>query len=106
MTDDLEDLLDLLDEARVEDRFSELNVTEMARTLRHILGASLALELPIDGTEKRVVQTTVARLGSRLIHSLRINNVGDTHVLDLLRREESKLDLLNRLERRTRVREV
>lgn len=32
--------------------------------------------------------------------------MSDTHVLDLLRRQETELDLLDRLERRTRVREI
>ena len=106
MADDLKDLLDFLDKARVVDRFSELDVAKVTRTLRHILCAGLALELPIDGAKERVVQAAIARLGSALVHCLWIYDVGNAHALDLLGRQKSKLDLLDRFERRTRVRKV
>lgn len=48
VADGLEDLLDLLDEARVEDRFGKLNVTKMARAFSHVLGTGLALVLAVD----------------------------------------------------------
>ena len=106
MANHLENFLCLLDEAGMVDRFCELDVTEMARTLRHVLRARLALELSVDRAEERVVETTVAWLHSALIHRLRVEDMRDTHVFDLLRRQETELDLLDRLERRTGVREV
>lgn len=39
-------------------------------------------------------------------HSLRVDDVSDTHLLDLSRVEQTELDLLNALQRRTRRREV
>lgn len=106
MADDLEDLLDFLDEARVEDGFGQLDVTEMARALRHVLCARLALELSINGSKSRVVQALFAGLCTGLIHGLRIFDVGDAHILDLFRCQNTELDLLDSLEGRTRVREV
>lgn len=106
VADGLEDLLDLLDEARVEDRFGKFDVTKVARAFRHVLSASLALELAINRSKQRIVQAAVTRLGSRLVHCLRVDDMSHTHVLDLFRRQETKLDLLDRLERRTRVRKV
>jgi len=106
MTDDLEDLLCLLDEARVVDRFRQLDMTKVTRALRHVLAARLAFELPIYGAEQRVVETAITRLHSALVHRLGVEDVGHTHILDLLRRQETELNLLDRLQRRTRVREI
>lgn len=86
MADDLEDLLDFLDEARVVDRLCQLDMTKVAGALGHVLCAGLALELSIDGSEERVVEAAIAGLGAGLIHSLRIDDVGDAHILNLLRR--------------------
>lgn len=106
MADYLEDLLGLLDETRVEDRRGQLNMTKMTRALRHVLSTGFALELPVDRAQSGIVETFLAWLGPSLVHGLRILDVRHTHVLDLLRRQDTKLDLLDRLERRTRVREV
>ena len=106
MADGLEDLLDLLDEARVEDRFSQLDMAKVTGTLGHVFCARLAFELAVDRSEKGIVEAAIARLGARLIHGLRIDDVLDAHALDLLGREHPKLYLLDRLERRTRVRKV
>lgn len=50
MADYLEDLLGLLYETRVEDGRCQLDMTEMTRTLRHVLSTRLALELPVYGS--------------------------------------------------------
>lgn len=68
------------------DRLCQLDMTEMTRTLGHILVASGALELSVDGTKSRVVQSLIARLCSSLVHGLRVQDVADTHILDFLRR--------------------
>lgn len=106
MADYFEDLLGLLDKTRVEDRRGQLDVTEMARTFGHILRARLALELSVDRAQAGVIETFHAWLGPGLVHSLWILNVRYAHVFDLLRRQDTKLYLLDRLEGRTGVREV
>lgn len=42
----------------MENSTTELNVTKVARTLCHPLPARSALEVPIDGAEPRVRQST------------------------------------------------
>jgi hypothetical protein len=106
VTDDLEDLLDALDEARVVDRFSQLDVPKVPGALGHVLSACLALEVAVDGTEARIVETILTRLGPRFVHGLGVEHLADAHGLDLLRREDTKLYLSDRLKRRARVREV
>jgi len=86
VADNLQQLLSLLKKAGVKDRLRQLDVTEVTRTFRHILIASSALELPIDGTQARVVQSSISRLQLALVHRLRVQDVSDTHILDLLRR--------------------
>jgi hypothetical protein len=106
VANNFQDLLDLLDEARVVHRLGQLNMTKVAGALPHRLGARLALELPVDGTKKWVHEAAIARLGFILLHRLRIENMRDAHVLDFLRRHEAELNLLHRLERRARMGEV
>jgi len=86
VADHLQQLLDLFEETRMIDRLCQLDMTEMTRALGHILVASGAFELSVDGSETRVVQSLIARLCSSLVHGLGVQNVTDTHVLDLLRR--------------------
>lgn len=102
----LKNLLDLFEEAWVENGLRQLDVAEMAWTLSHRLGACFAPELSIDGSEKGIVQSSVARLDAQLVHGLRVDDVAHAHVLDLFRSQDAKLDLLYRLYRRARVREV
>ena len=97
MADNLQDLLDLLDEAWMVDRLGQLDVAEVTGTFTHGLRAGFALELSVDRAEERVVQASVAWLRATLFHGLRVENVGDAHVLDFLGRHEAKLDLLDRL---------
>lgn len=106
MTDNLQQLLSLLKKAGVEDRLGQLDVTKVTRTFGHILVASSALELSIDGTQARVVQSSISRLQLALVHRLGVQNVSDTHILDLLRRQKPKLDLLDCAQRRIAVRKV
>ncbi len=105
MADNLQDLLDLLDEARVVNWLGQLNVTKVARAFAHRLGTRLALELSIDGTEKGIVEAAIAWFRSVLLHRLGVEDVCHAHVFDLLRGHQTKLNLLNSLERRARVRE-
>ena len=42
----------------MEDRTTEFDVPKMTRTFRHSLSARRALEVPIDGAEPRVRQST------------------------------------------------
>lgn len=106
VADNLQDLLRLVEEARVEDRLSKLDMTEMTRAFGHIFGTRLALELAVDGAEAGIVQAELAWLCLLGVHRLRILDMRDAHRLDLLRRQESELDLLDRLDRRIRVGKV
>lgn len=105
-TDHLKDLLRLVQEAGVVDRCGKLDVAEMTRTFRHVLRACLALELAINGTKARVVETIFAGLCLLCVHRLGVLDVRNAQALDLIRRHDTKLDLLDRLHRRTRVREA
>lgn len=90
----------------MEDRCGELNVAKMARAFRHVLSARLALELAIDRAESRVVEAELARLRLFCVHCLRVLDVSHAHALDFVGRQETELDLLDRLDGRTRVRKV
>lgn len=106
MADHLEDLLDLLDETRMIDGLGKLDMTKVSGTLGHVLEAGGALELAVDGAKTRVVQTLSARFRPGLVHGLGVDDVDDTHVLGLLGREETELDLLHRLDGRIGMRKV
>ncbi len=80
VTDDLEDLLDALNEARVVDGFRQLDVTKMTGTLGHVLSASLALEVAVNRAETRVVETVLPRFGARLVHGLRVQDLAHAHM--------------------------
>lgn len=90
----------------MEDGGGELDVTKMTGALGHVLGAGLALELTVDGAKTRIVEAELAGLSLLCIHRLGVLNVSNTHALDLVRRQDSELDLLDRLDGRTRVREI
>lgn len=106
MADNLQNLLHLLDETGMIHGLRELDVTEVTRALTHGLGAGFALELTIDGSEQRVVETSITRLDLVLLHRLGVQNVANTHALDLLGRHQAELYLFDRLERRARVGKV
>ena len=106
MADHLKNLLHLLDKAGMEYRLRKFDVAEMTRAFRHGLGAGFAPVLSVNGAEERVVQSTVTRLHARLVHGLWGDDVAHAHVLDLFRRQNAELYLLNSLERRARVGEV
>lgn len=78
----------------------------MARAITHGLGTSLAFEASVDGTKKGIVEATITWLRASFIHCLRIQNVANAHVFDLLGRHETELDLFDRLERCARERGV
>jgi hypothetical protein len=75
MTDSLEDLLDLVHEAVVIDGLGELDDTKVADTLLHVLFASGASEVAIDGSEMRIVRTFLTRSDALLIPVCRLESV-------------------------------
>jgi hypothetical protein len=83
----------------VEDGHGELNVTKVTGALEHVFTASTASNRAIDGTQLGVVQALFSRTHPLLVHGLWVLDVTHTHVFDLLGREETKLDLLNGLQR-------
>lgn len=102
---------------------NQLNVTKMTRTLLHVLTARGAVHATVNRAELGVVQAAFARplllliLRSRVSHTqitkythayhgLRVDDVSNAHVLNLIWRHESKLDFLDALERRARRRKV
>lgn len=91
---------------RMKHGYGEFNVAEMSGTLSHVLAARRTSVGTIDTAELGVVETLLAWPLALLIHGLWVLDVANTHVLGLFRREESKLDLLHRLQRRLRVREA
>lgn len=86
------------------DGLGQLDVAKVTWTLRHVLIARLALELAIDGAEAGIVEAFFARLGASFVHGLWVLDMADTHVLDLFRRQQTKLHLFDRAQRRIRVR--
>ena len=106
MADHLENLFDLLDKSWMIDWLGQLDVTEMTRAFVHAFTASSTLELTVNGTETWVVQAILPGLRPGFVHGLRILDSADGHVLDLLRREETKLDLFDGLEWRIAVRKM
>lgn len=87
----------------MEDRLRELDVPEVARTIVWYLVTRRAPRTAVDGAKLGVVQALLAWRMPLLVHRLRVLNVADGHVLDLLWGEEAELDLLHRLERRAGV---
>ena len=87
-------------------RRGKLDVAEMTWTLRHALIACPTLESTIDGAKPRVIEAFLARTRFLLVHGFRILDVCHAHVFNLLRRQEPKLDLLDRLERSVGILEV
>lgn len=80
-------------------------MSEVTRAFGHVFRACFAFELSVYGTEKGIVEATIARLCTAFVHGLWVKDMANAHSLDFLRRQESKLDLPDRLDRRTRVRE-
>lgn len=106
VADHLEELLNLLQEPGMVDWLGQFNVTKMTGTLVHALIARSTLELTVDRSQARVIESLISWLQLCVIHSLRVYYVSDTHVLDLLRREQPKLNLLYGTERRIGALEV
>jgi hypothetical protein len=87
----------------VENRCGELNVTKVTGADLDILLARRARVHAVNGAEPRVVESILARLRVRLVHGLREEDVAHAHGLDLLGREQTKLDLLDGPERTFRL---
>lgn len=112
------------------DRYGQLNGSKMTRTFSHVFLASGTFEVAIDRTQMRVVETFLSRSKTRFIlqvydvrnvlhvmaicrvqrvdtdHSLRIFDRYYSHSINLLFREETKLDLFDGAQFRARMREV
>lgn len=109
----------------VENRGCQLDVPKVTRTLLLAFLASLAVPLAINRTQTRIIKTLCSRSLPLVVlfsvsansqhpdikkkktrktnHCFWVFDMDDTHPFDLLRREETKLDLLNRAQRRLRV---
>ena len=70
VTDSLENLLDLGQEAVVVDRLSELDDTKVTGTDVLILFTGRALEVAIDGTKMRIVRASLTGANALLIPAL------------------------------------
>ena len=86
------------------DWLRQLDMAKVPRTFRHVLIAGRALELTVDGSESRVVESVLSRLHFAIIHGLRVEDMADTHILDLFRGKKTKLDLLDGAQRRIGMR--
>lgn len=106
MADNLQNLLDLLNETGVIHGFRQLDMPKVARTFAHSLCTGLASKLTIDRSEEGVVKTTIAWFRFVVLHCLGVKDMANTHVLNLLRRHQAELDLLDGFERSARVGEV
>lgn len=107
----------------VEYRTGELDVPEVSRTLRHALTAGLTFEVPVDGAHPWIHQTTHLGITRRLVHDLRVFDLGDrirflnpaisihtvfkqVYAHYFLRREDTELDLSDTPNRRCRMGEL
>ena len=111
----------------MENRSCQLDVTKVARALLHVFKARRTLEGTVDGAHSGVTKAVPARmlllvilvqgqhLISRLVlrremaatnHCLRIQNLPDAQLFDLLWREQTELNLLDGLERSGRGCEI
>lgn len=89
----------------MKDGNRKLDVAKVTGTLEHGFSAGTAHDRAVDGSQLWVVESLFAWFVPLLIHRLWIFDVADTHVLDFFRREETELDLLNRLQRSAGIRE-
>lgn len=76
----------------------QLDVPKMSRALLLTLATGSTSQVTIDSAEFGVEQAALPRPMSLFIHGLGILHVHHAHPLDLIRREESELDLLYGLE--------
>jgi hypothetical protein len=129
VADSLQDLLDFVHEAIVEDWGGQLDHTKVTGTFGHVLFTCTASEVAVDCSEMRIVRTFLSRSEALLIpalekvrklmmgrsavvafivyiHRLRIFDVNDSQALALFGREEAKLNFLDGAQRRARIREI
>lgn len=85
MTDSLKQLLRLIDEARMIDGYSQLNMAEVTRAFCHALLTGCAHERSIDGAQLWVVQTLFAWSHLGLVHGFWILDMDHAHALDFFR---------------------
>ncbi|KAF8223136.1 hypothetical protein L208DRAFT_559920 [Tricholoma matsutake] len=62
---------------RMEDRSCQLNMTKMARTLRHPFTTSLTLEIPVNGAHPRIHESAQLGLVGGFVHDFWMFNFGD-----------------------------
>jgi len=124
VADRLQNLLDFCHEAIMIYWSCKLDGTKVARAFSHVLFTSTASEIAIDCSEMRIIRTFFARSEALLIpgnqrletsnhdgmclsilyiHRLRIFDVDDRKAFGFFGREQAKLDLLDRAQRRARV---
>lgn len=99
MADGLEELLDLDDKSNVKNRRVQLNVAKVARADLDVFFAGRARVHAVNGAKLGVVETLLTRLLFLLVHGFWIDDMDNAHGLDLLRGEQTELDLLDRPER-------
>lgn len=90
----------------MEHRNGKFNVAKVPRALGHVLATCCALVCAVDAAQLRVVQTPLTWPLALFVHCLGILDVANTHIFGFFGREETELNLLNRLERRLRVGET
>ena len=111
----------------MENRSCQLNVPKMTRAFLLAFFTGLAIPLTIDGTQTRIIKTLCSRSLPLVVlftvsadpsqmnrkkkkntkekanHCLWVFDMDDTHPFDLLRRKETKLNFLDRAQRRLGV---
>jgi hypothetical protein len=83
----------------VEDGSGKLDVTKVARADLDVFFARGTRVHAVDSTKLGIVETLLTRSLVLLVHGLRVDDVDDTHRLDLLGGEQPELDLLDGAER-------
>lgn len=91
--DTLQNLLHFYDEADMEDRPCQFNVTKMTWTLSHPLATCLTLVVPVNRSHTRIRKPPHLCLVASFIHYLGELNFGDGIGFDFLWGEDTKLDL-------------
>lgn len=89
----------------VKDGNGKFNMTKMTGAFEHIFSAGTASNGTVNGTELWVVEALFTGPVPLFVHGLGVLNVTNTHIFYLLGRKETKLNLLNRLQRSAGIRE-
>lgn len=82
----------------------QLNMPEMARTVRHVPATRQTLEIPVNGAHPGIQKP--AHLGALILHGLVKVDFSDGHGLCLVGRQNAELDVAHGAERGGGVREA